>query len=81
MLSQTISNYTIHHIKSSNIIKWLTVIQTKRERERKKKRIRVRENEDTRKEKKRKTKIYQEYVHGGDAKIKKWKNKEKHKNL
>ena len=36
-----------------------------------KKRIRVRENEDTRKEKKRKTKIYQEYVHGGDAKIKK----------
>ena len=36
-----------------------------------KKRIRVRENEDTRKEKKRKTIIYQEYVHGGDAKIKK----------
>ena len=27
MLSNTISNYTIHHIKSSNIIKWLTVIQ------------------------------------------------------
>ena len=55
MLSNTISNYTINHINSSNIIMWLTVIQTKRERERKKKRIRVRENEDTRKEKKRKT--------------------------
>ena len=32
ILSNIISNYTIHHIKSSNIIKWLTVIQTKRER-------------------------------------------------
>ena len=29
ILSNTISNYTINHIKSSNIIKWLTVIQTK----------------------------------------------------
>ena len=37
--SNTISNYTIHHIKSSNIIKWLTVIQTKWERERERKRI------------------------------------------
>ena len=27
ILANTISNYTIHHIKSSNIIKWLTVIQ------------------------------------------------------
>ena len=27
MLSHTISNHTIHHIKSSNIIKCLTVIQ------------------------------------------------------
>ena len=34
ILSNTISNYTINHIKSSNIIKWLTVIQTKWERER-----------------------------------------------
>ena len=33
ILSNTISNYTINHIKSSNIIKWLTVIQTKWERE------------------------------------------------
>ena len=39
ILSNTISNYTIHHIKSSNIIKWLTVIQTKWERERERKRI------------------------------------------
>ena len=30
----SISNHTINHIKSSNIIKWLTVIQTKWERER-----------------------------------------------
>ena len=37
--SNTISNYTIHHIKSSNIIKWLTVIQSKREREREIERI------------------------------------------
>ena len=35
VLAHTISNYTIHQIKSSNIIKWLTVIQTKWERERK----------------------------------------------
>ena len=55
MLSNTISNYTVHHIKSSNIRKWLRVIKTKREKEkvsqkgiptdweseRKKKRIRV----------------------------------------
>ena len=33
ILSYTISNYTINHIKSSYIIKWLTVIQTRRERE------------------------------------------------
>ena len=33
MLSNTISNYTVHHIKSSNIIKWLRVIKTKREKE------------------------------------------------
>ena len=39
MLSHTISNYTIHRIKSSNIIKWLTVIQTKWEREREIERI------------------------------------------
>ena len=39
MLSNTISNYTINHIKSSNIIKWLTVIQTKWERERERKSI------------------------------------------
>ena len=69
ILSHTISNYTINHIKSSNIIKWLTVIQTKWEREREqkeiqtdweseetKKRIRVWENEDTRKEKNSKNK-------------------------
>ena len=39
ILSNTISNYTINHIKSSNIIKKLTVIQTKWERERERKRI------------------------------------------
>ena len=39
ILSNTISNYTIHHIKSSIIIKWLTVIQTKWEREWERKRI------------------------------------------
>ena len=39
ILSNTISNYTINHIKSSNIIKWLTVIQTKRERKREIERI------------------------------------------
>ena len=42
-LSNTISNYSIHHIKSSNIIKWLTVIQTKRERITKRKSNRLRE--------------------------------------
>ena len=35
ILSHTISNYTINHIKSSNIIKWLTVIQTKWEKKEK----------------------------------------------
>ena len=40
----------------------------------------MRENEDTRREKKRKTIIYQKYVHRGDTKINKRKNKEKYKN-
>ena len=78
-----------NRVTSSYIIKWLTVIQTKRERERKriikkiptdwesernkKENKSLRQNEDTRKEKKRKTIIYQKYVHRGDTKINKMK--------
>ena len=96
ILSNTISNHTIHHIISSNIIKWLTVIQTKwereRERERKRNTNRLREWRKERKKKRirvrekvkileeRKTIIYQKYVYRGDTKIKKWRNKEKWKN-
>ena len=81
ILLHKISDYAINHIKSSNIIKWLTMIQTKREKERERERItkrntdRLREwkswrqNEDTRREKNRKTKIYQKYVQRGDTKI------------
>ena len=60
ILSNTISNYTINHIKSSNIIKWLTVIQTKWERERKRKSIikrntnRLREGTDWESDRKKK---------------------------
>ena len=36
ILSHTISNYTINHIKSSNILKWLTVIQTPKRKRKKK---------------------------------------------
>ena len=55
ILSHTISNYTIHHIKSSNIIKWLTVIQTKWERERERKSI-IKRNTNRLREWKKETK-------------------------
>ena len=40
ILSYIISNYTINHIKPSNIIKWLTVIQNKTDRKRNTNRLR-----------------------------------------
>ena len=85
ILLHKISDYAINHIKSSNTIKWLTMIQTKRERERERERITIRntdrprewkswrQNEDTRREKNRKTEIYQKYVQRGDTKINKMK--------
>ena len=56
--SYIISKYAINHIKSSNIIKWLRVIQSEREREREritnKKRNRLREwKKERRKERKK----------------------------
>ena len=59
ILSYIISKYTINHIKSSNIIKWLTVIQTERKKERERERItnkkrnRLREWKKERKKKER----------------------------
>ena len=61
ILSHTISNYRINHIKSSNIIKWLTVIQTKWERERKK-RIRIREKMKTLQKRKKEKKKKQKFI-------------------
>ena len=39
ILSYMISKYTINYIKSSNIIKWLRVIQSERKREKERERI------------------------------------------
>ena len=49
ILSYIISKYTINHIKSSNIIKWLTVIQSKRKKEGITKRKRKKERKKERK--------------------------------
>ena len=60
ILSYIISKYTINHIKSRNIIKWLRVIHSERKRERERERItnkkrnRLREWKKERKKKERK---------------------------
>ena len=83
-----------NRITSSNIIKWLTVIQSKREikriTKRKSNRLRewkkekenysFRDNEDTRRKKNRKQKFIWNMSIEEIKKIKKWRNKEKYKN-
>ena len=92
ILSYIISNHTINHIKSSNIIKWLTVIQrrkkkkksrkkkyqkTERVKEWNKKRVRVRVREKMKTLEER-TKGKQKFIRNiYIEEIQKWRNKEK----